>query len=111
MSRFAILQTPYSLIIVRAEALFPVNWRISVPYITLHTWDRSSWSALGTGVGGGGIKNVYALVICDNNLVVGGAFNVAGGVSTIWSAEGSRAASMSTELWPGSMLLAGRCFC
>src|SRR3954463_9904779 len=44
-------------------------------------WDGSSWSALGSGMGGGGPvdpPNVYALAVSGSNLYAGGNFTRAG---------------------------------
>lgn len=43
--------------------------------VKLVEWDGASWSTLGSGVGG----PVYAFVVNDDNLVVGGNFDTAGG--------------------------------
>ncbi|HEU4419518.1 MAG TPA: hypothetical protein VFT55_11310, partial [Planctomycetota bacterium] len=62
-------------------------------------WDGTSWSALGSGLGAGGAHFVRALAVLPNgDLVAGGFFPTAGGVSasniahwngTSWSALGS----------------------
>jgi len=60
------------------------------------SWDGSSWSALGSGVGD--YSRVYALTVYDNKLIAGGYITTAGGISandiaswdgTSWSALGS----------------------
>jgi hypothetical protein len=44
-------------------------------------WNGSSWSALGSGIGGvsGGTTGVFCLTVSEGTLYVGGAFEVAGG--------------------------------
>ena len=75
----------------------------------LARWDGSSWSPLGTGVAGSGSATVDALVVLANgDLVAGGRFNSAGGVSagniarwdgTAWHAVGAGVSS-SNPLYP-----------
>jgi len=43
-------------------------------------WNGTSWSALGTGVGGAANNCVYAIAIGADGVYVGGLFNAAGGV-------------------------------
>ena len=63
-------------------------------------WNGSSWSALGSGIGGGNYDHagVSALAVSGSNLYVGGAFTTAGGIAaksiakwdgSSWSALGS----------------------
>ena len=50
------------------------------------SWDGSSWSALGSGIGG--LRHaVYALTVYNNQLIAGGFFSTAGGVSTNYIAS------------------------
>jgi hypothetical protein len=44
-------------------------------------WDGSTWSALGTGIGGISFAEVKALAVVGSDLYVGGYFTTAGGVS------------------------------
>jgi len=72
---------------------------VSANYIA--AWDGSSWSALGSGMGGNNPYNnpcVTALTVYDNKLIAGGYFTTAGGVSanyiaawdgSLWSPLGS----------------------
>jgi hypothetical protein len=62
-------------------------------------WDGSSWSALGSGMGGGdGYPHVFALAVSGSDLYAGGGFTTAGGSAanyiakwngSSWSALGS----------------------
>src|SRR5258705_4589223 len=61
-------------------------------------WNGSSWSALGSGVGGGYPYHVSALAVSGNNLYAGGLFTMAGASAATniakwngssWSALGS----------------------
>jgi hypothetical protein len=61
-------------------------------------WDGSSWSALGSGVGGVNYHSVTALAVSGNDVYAGGYFLTAGGTAanyiakwngTSWSALGS----------------------
>jgi uncharacterized delta-60 repeat protein len=53
-------------------------------------WDGTTWTALGSGVSGGG---VYAMAVMGGNLYVGGSFSSAGGVSA------SRIARWNGNAW------------
>ncbi len=62
-------------------------------------WNGSSWSALGSGIGGGGYTVVDALAVSGGTLYAGGGFTTAGGSAayciaqwngSTWSALGSR---------------------
>jgi trimeric autotransporter adhesin len=53
-----------------------------VPASRIASWDGDRWSALGAGVGGERWVRVYALAVLDNGeLVAGGTFSRAGGVT------------------------------
>jgi len=68
-----------------------------VPANYIAQWNGASWSALGSGMQGGwaGHTSIYALSVYNGNLIAGGDFDTAGGVSakniaqwngTSWSA-------------------------
>jgi hypothetical protein len=69
------------------------------PANSIAKWDGSSWSALGSGMGGGnGFSSVYALTVLGGTLYAGGNFSTAGGNAanyiaqwdgSSWSALGS----------------------
>ena len=69
------------------------------PAASIAKWNGSAWSALGSGItGGGSNRGVYALKAAGSDLYAGGKFAVAGGVAavgiakwngTAWSAVGS----------------------
>jgi hypothetical protein len=46
-------------------------------------WDGSSWSALGSGMGGNGDNWVWALALSGNDLYAGGWFTMAGGKASV----------------------------
>ncbi|HEU4420862.1 MAG TPA: hypothetical protein VFT55_18125, partial [Planctomycetota bacterium] len=80
-----------------AGGLFTTAGGVSANYIA--RWDGTSWSALGSGIGSSWAGSVHAITTLPNgDLVVGGNFTTAGGVSanniarwngTSWSALGS----------------------
>src|ERR1035438_8841136 len=75
------------------------TWIGTVPANYIAKWDGTTWSALGSGMGGlGGSTVVQALAVSGTNLYVGGWFTTAGGVTVngiakwdgnAWSALGS----------------------
>ncbi|MGD0652229.1 MAG: hypothetical protein ABSA97_14025, partial [Verrucomicrobiia bacterium] len=74
---------------------FGKGTQVSAGYIA--KWNESSWSALGSGVGGSS-PYVYAFAVSGSDLYVGGNFTTAGGVSAYsiatwdgshWSALGN----------------------
>ncbi len=84
-------------------------------------WNGSSWSPLGSGMGGGPFGSyVYALAVSGTNLYAGGLFTNAGGISAnyiakwngrSWSALGSGIdGRVSTLAVSGSDLYAGGSF-
>jgi uncharacterized protein (TIGR02145 family) len=60
---------------------------VSANYIA--SWDGNSWSALGTGMGGGPYTYPYvaALTVHDGKLIAGGAFTTAGGAQANYVAS------------------------
>ena len=60
-------------------------------------WDGSSWSALGSGMGGTVGPHVNALTVYDSKLIAGGYFTVAGGGDANYIAS-----------WDGSKLVGAR---
>jgi hypothetical protein len=65
-----------------AGGYFTTAGGVSANYIA--AWDGSSWSPLGTGMGGGPLglgPQVYALAEYNGQLIAGGYFTTAGGVS------------------------------
>jgi hypothetical protein len=78
-----------------AGGWFTTAGGVSANYIA--SWDGSTWSTLGSGIGGDN-PYVYTLAVYDNKLIAGGYFTTAGGVSanyiaswdgSFWSALGS----------------------
>ena len=49
------------------------------PAIGIASWDGSSWSPLGSGIGLGVDRYAQALIEYENSLIVGGSFDTAGG--------------------------------
>jgi hypothetical protein len=58
-----------------------------VPANYIAQWNGSSWSALGSGMGGSGFANVYALAVSGSTLYAGGRFTTAGGKVSAYAAE------------------------
>lgn len=95
-----------------------------VPVAHIARWNGSSWSALGSGIGGGTPPSVRSLAVLPNgDLVAGGTFTIAGGVSVFniakwngsaWSAVGtglsgdSPVISALTVLPNGDLIAGGR---
>jgi len=51
-------------------------------------WNGSTWSPLGSGLGNGGYPaTVTTLTVFNDDLIVGGNFSTAGGVSTYYIAK------------------------
>ena len=86
----------------------------SVPANCIAKWNGSAWSALGTGISGGGIKS---LTVSGTDVYVGGYFTTAGGVpasniakwnGSTWSALGSGLSGNALALTTiGAVLYAG----
>ena len=51
----------------------------TLPAIGIASWDGSSWSSLGSGIGLGVDRYAQALIEYENSLIVGGSFDNAGG--------------------------------
>jgi hypothetical protein len=82
-------------------------------------WNGSSWSALGSGIGGVSAPFVSALAVSGNDLYVGGAFTTAGGSAanyvakwdgSSWSALGSGLNGPAALAVSGSDLYVGGSF-
>jgi hypothetical protein len=97
----------------------------AVPVQGMGRWNGSSWSDVGGGVAGGFEETaVHALAVYDGDLIVGGDFDTAGGMSaplmarwngSIWSAMGTEEAGMSgvvrtLAVFDGKLCAAGNLF-
>lgn len=83
-------------------------WAGGVPASDIARWDGSSWSALGSGVGGAGSPVIYAVAISGSNVYVGGWFTMVGGVpansiarwdGSTWSILGSGVSGDPSTIW------------
>ena len=69
-------------------------------------WDGSSWSALGSGLGGTSNPLVFALTVYDNQLIAGGWFTIAGGKGSAYLAQWTKGAC-SEPIITGDVNLSG----
>jgi hypothetical protein len=80
--------TTYGSDLIGGGDFFGVGCWPGIPANGIARWNGSSWSALGSGMSGGApLTVVYALTVYGGNLIAGGNFTQAGGISANYIAK------------------------
>jgi hypothetical protein len=84
-----------------------------VPANNIASWDGTSWSALGGGMGGIFYQYVFALAVYNGNLIAGGYFTTSDGMPTNGMAkwDGTSWSGMGGGLWYPANVYGAHTFC